>query len=79
MQKRLNGKEKRETQSEYKENFRVDQEIIDKLQKNEVKHNKIKNPLTEITAAYFRYKKVLNQVGNLEKKSGSKPKKLGKR
>ena len=50
--------------SEYKENFNINPEITKKLQENEIKYNKIKNPLTEITAAYFRYKKVLNQIGN---------------
>lgn len=62
-QKQLDGRDKGKSESEYKENFKIDQDIILKLQKNEVKHNKIKNPLTEITAAYIRYKKVLNQVG----------------
>lgn len=52
------------TQSEYKEHFRVDQGIVEKLTRGEHHYNKIKYPLTEITAAYCRYKRVLNQIGN---------------
>ena len=74
-QKRLGVGKENSGVSEYKEHFQLDPEIVDKLQEGEVRYDKVKNPLTEITAAYFRYKKVLNQIGSRPENSKSTRKK----
>lgn len=72
MQKKLNDSDANDFISEYKEMFMDDEKIRNELRKGGVNFNKVRNELTEVNSAYFRYKKILSKIPNYKKSKKKK-------
>ena len=65
--KRLAQTNPEDFESEYKEAYMDDAKIRNQLRLGQVNYNKVRNELTEVNSAYFRYKKILSKIQKHQK------------